>query len=126
MSKSDDVKGAETGAVEFPVRASRLGSGLTVQADITGREDFVVQGSFKGLIALTGACLYIDRQAEVEAEVEAADVFIHGSLTGDIRATGRVFLAATGRVKGNITAAQITIQEGAMFRGALCMKPKGD
>lgn len=126
MAKSEYPQGAETGAVEFPARACRLGAGLTVQAEISGREDLVLQGPFKGLIALSGASLTIDRQAEVEAEIEAADVFVHGSLSGGIRATGRVVLAASGRIKGDITAAQITIQDGAMFRGAICMKPKGD
>jgi cytoskeletal protein CcmA (bactofilin family) len=126
MAKSEDPKGAESGAVEFPARACRLGAGLSVQAEITGREDLVLQGPFKGLVALTGAGLYIDARAEVEAEVEAAEVIVHGALTGNIRAAGRVVLAASARVKGNITAAQITIEDGAMFRGAICMKPKGD
>jgi len=112
MAKSEDPKGAESGAVEFPARACRLGAGLS--------------GPFKGLVALTGAGLYIDARAEVEAEVEAAEVIVHGALTGNIRAAGRVVLAASARVKGNITAAQITIEDGAMFRGAICMKPKGD
>ncbi len=126
MSKSDDPKIGETGAVDFPARACRLGSGLTIQAEISGREDLILQGSYKGLIALAGAGLYVDARAEVEAEVEASEVVVHGALTGNIKAAGRVFLAPTAKVKGNITAAQITIQEGAMFRGAICMKPKGD
>jgi cytoskeletal protein CcmA (bactofilin family) len=126
MAKSDDANILEAGGSEIPARASRLGPGLTSKAEITGHDDLVIQGPFKGLIALSGGSLTIDRNAVVEAEVEASDVIIHGALTGDIRASGRAFLAASSRVKGNISAVQITIQDGAMFRGAISMKSKGD
>jgi cytoskeletal protein CcmA (bactofilin family) len=125
MAKSDETIAGEPTGRDIPVRASRLGPSLKLQAELTGGEDLVLQGAFKGLIGLTGADLYIDQKAEVEAEVEAANVFIYGTLTGNIRATGRVFLSAGGRILGNIAAAQVAIQDGARFRGAIQMKPKG-
>lgn len=125
MAKSDETIAGEPAGRDIPVRASRLGSGLKLQAELTGSEDLVLQGAFKGMIGLTGADLYIDQKAEVEAEIDATNVFVYGSLTGNIRASGRVFLSAGGRILGNIAAAQIAIQDGARFRGAIQMKPKG-
>ncbi|MCX6561873.1 MAG: polymer-forming cytoskeletal protein [Candidatus Aminicenantes bacterium] len=125
MARSDEILSGDSSPREIPSRASRLGPGLSLQAELSGKEDLVLQGNFKGLIGLEGADLYVDLKAEVEAEVEAANVYVYGALTGNIQATGRVFLAPTSRIKGNISAAQISIQEGAMFRGAIQMKPKG-
>jgi len=124
MAKSDEATGGAPSGKDIPAHASRLGAGLSAQADLAGREDLVLQGAFKGSIGLTGADLYVDQAAEVEAEVDASNVFIYGSLTGNVRASGRVFLAAGGRILGNITASQIAIQEGARFRGSIQMKPK--
>jgi cytoskeletal protein CcmA (bactofilin family) len=93
-----------------------------MQGEISSSEDLVLQGVFKGRITLTGASLTIDQKAEVEAEIAAAGVAVHGVLTGNIRATGRVTLAASAHMNGNITAARISIHDGARFRGALLMK----
>jgi cytoskeletal protein CcmA (bactofilin family) len=125
MAKSDEILSGDSSPREIPSRASRLGAGLSLQAELSGNEDLVLQGHFKGLIGLAGANLYVDLKAEVEAEIDAADVLVYGTLTGNIQATGRVYLAPTCCVKGNISAAQISIQDGAMFRGAIQMKPKG-
>jgi cytoskeletal protein CcmA (bactofilin family) len=125
MAKNDEILSGDPSPREIPSRASRLGPGLSLQAELSGKEDLVLQGNFKGLIGLEGADLYVDLKAEVEAEVDAADVFIYGALTGNVQATGRVLLAPTSCVKGNISAARISIQDGAMFRGAIQMKPKG-
>jgi cytoskeletal protein CcmA (bactofilin family) len=44
---------------------------------------------------------------------------VQGSLTGNIRATGMVSLSSEARMKGDIVAARVTIQEGAQFRGGI-------
>ncbi|MGD0783569.1 MAG: polymer-forming cytoskeletal protein, partial [Candidatus Aminicenantales bacterium] len=91
------------------------------QGDLTGSEDLIVQGTFKGKIFLLERTLTIDPKAEVEGDVEAGDIFVAGSLTGNIRATGRVVLEAASSVKGDIVAARISIQDGARFKGSIQM-----
>ncbi len=123
MANSEERHAHEPGGGSFPERASRLGASLSVHGEITGSEDLVLRGPFKGLIGLTGGTLYIAEQAEVEAEVDAVNVIIHGALNGNVKASGRVFVASTARMNGNISAAQISIQDGARFKGAIQMNP---
>jgi cytoskeletal protein CcmA (bactofilin family) len=122
MAKPEESRSNDTDAAAFSDRTSRLGASTVMQGEISSSEDLVLQGVFKGRITLTGARLTIDQKAEVEAEIAAAGVAVHGVLTGNIRATGRVTLAASAHMNGNITAARISIHDGARFRGALLMK----
>ncbi len=123
MANSEERHSHEPRGGLFPESASRLGASLSAHGEITGSEDLVLRGSFKGLVGLTGGTLYIADQAEVEAEVDAVNVIIHGALTGNVKASGRVFVASTARMNGNISAAQISIQDGARFKGAIQMNP---
>ena len=49
--------------------------------------------------------------------VRTQSAIIHGKVVGDIVVTDRVELAATAEVVGDVTAAKISIQEGAVFVG---------
>jgi cytoskeletal protein CcmA (bactofilin family) len=122
MPKPEDSQPIESSPKTIPRDAARLGPGLSFKGEVKGAEDLVLQGPFFGTIALTGKNVYIDVKADVTAEIEAADVFVYGSLSGNIVATGRVLLASSARVKGDIAASRISIEDGAQFKGAIQMK----
>ena len=121
MPKSEDAVPIETPSRSIPPQAARLGPGHHFQGDLTGSEDLVVQGAFKGKIFLLERTLTVDLKAQIEGDIEAGDVFIAGSVTGNIRATGRVVLDAAARMNGDISAARISIRDGARFKGAIQM-----
>jgi cytoskeletal protein CcmA (bactofilin family) len=60
-------------------------------------------------------------EATVEADVSGTTLSIAGSITGDVTATERVDLLAGGRLIGNVTAARLTIADGASFKGNVDM-----
>ena len=122
MPKSEDNPTPASVLLPVPSNGARLGASLQFQGEITGAEDLVIQGVFRGRVFLLKRTLQIDLKAEVKAEIEAGDVYIAGALSGNIRATGRVVLAASARVDGDIAASQISIQDGACFKGAIQMK----
>jgi len=122
MPKSEDDPTHASVLLPVPSHACRLGPSLQFQGELSGAEDLAIQGVFRGRIFLLKRTLHIDLKAEVEAEIEAGDVHIAGALNGNIRATGRVVLAASARVNGDIAASQISIQDGAYFKGAIQMK----
>jgi cytoskeletal protein CcmA (bactofilin family) len=125
MAKSEDA-----GKITDPVAprtdaASALGPSIVLSGEITGDEDLVLRGTFQGKIRIRNHDLFIERGANVEADVEAAGVAVSGSLTGNIRASGRVVLSSDARMKGDITAAKIHIRDGAQFRGSIKMAKGG-
>jgi cytoskeletal protein CcmA (bactofilin family) len=74
---------------------------------------------------LKEASLFIDRKAQVEATVAARDVYVYGTVIGTIQATGRVFLSAEADMKGDISAARLSVEDGARFRGGVVTGKSG-
>jgi cytoskeletal protein CcmA (bactofilin family) len=96
-----------------------LGSSLHVKGDITGTEDLLIDGSVEGLIQLDERKLTVGTTAKVTADINARDVVVYGYVKGNIRAKGRVEIKKDGSVIGNLTTAQIMIEDGADFKGSI-------
>lgn len=85
-------------------------------------DDLLVDGSVEGEITSDGV-LTVGANASIQAgeknkvAVRTQSAIIHGKVVGDIVVTDRVELAATAEVVGDVTAAKISIQEGAVFVG---------
>jgi cytoskeletal protein CcmA (bactofilin family) len=98
---------------------ARIGSTARIRGRIHGDGDLIVEGQVEGAVALRGD-LTIAEGAMVSSEgIEATSVTIAGALDGDTLASGAVRLAASARVRGNIRATAIVIDDGARFSGRL-------
>jgi cytoskeletal protein CcmA (bactofilin family) len=125
MAKSEDAGKIPDPNAPRTDAASALGPSTAFTGELAGEEDVVLRGTFKGSIRIRNHDLVIERGANVEADVEAAGVSVSGSLTGNIRASGRVALSKDARMKGDILAARIHIREGAQFRGSIKLAKGG-
>ncbi len=103
-----------------PDRASGwLGASLRVKGDITGTEDLLIDGTVDGSIQLEGRKLTVGKAAKVNADVDAKDVLVYGYVKGNVHAKGRVEIKKDGYIVGNLTTAQIMIEDGADFKGTI-------
>jgi cytoskeletal protein CcmA (bactofilin family) len=96
-----------------------LGSSLRVKGDISGTEDLLIDGSVEGLIQLDGRKLTVGTTAKLVADINARDVVVYGYVKGNVHATGKIEIKKGGGVNGNLTTAQILIEDGADFRGSI-------
>jgi len=96
-----------------------LGSSLRVKGDISGTEDLLIDGLVEGLIQLDGRRLTVGPTARVTADINARDVVVYGYVKGNVRAKGRIEIKKDGSVVGNLTTAQIMIEDGADFKGSI-------
>jgi cytoskeletal protein CcmA (bactofilin family) len=87
----------------------------TVKLDSTGR----IEGEVEGEIHARD--LVIGESAVVKAQVHGATIVVHGTVTGDIRATSRLEIRKPAKVKGNISSSVLVIEEGASFEGKCAM-----
>jgi cytoskeletal protein CcmA (bactofilin family) len=110
MSPSNATVESETGW---------LGTSLRVKGDISGTEDLLIDGVVEGLIQLEGRKLTVGATAKVTADINAHDVVVYGYVKGDIRTKGRIEIKKDGSVIGNLTTAQIMIEDGADFKGSI-------
>jgi cytoskeletal protein CcmA (bactofilin family) len=104
---------ARTAAADSTSLVSRQ---IVVEGDISGDENLHVDGRVKGTIRLTGD-LFIGASGVVDAEVDARNVIIQGTLSGKVTARSQLEIKTAGRLIGDCSAASIEIQEGAVFEG---------
>ncbi|HZF30564.1 MAG TPA: polymer-forming cytoskeletal protein [Gammaproteobacteria bacterium] len=100
-----------------------IGRSIHVDGDIRGDEDLLVEGEVSGTISLKSHGVTIGESAKVYADVYARSAYIDGFVEGDVYATERLTVRKAGRVRGNLTAPRVAIEEGAKFGGSIEMDP---
>jgi cytoskeletal protein CcmA (bactofilin family) len=98
---------------------SRLGSNLHVKGEISGNEDLHIDGTVEGLVQIAGRKLTVGATAKLTADVTAREVIVYGSVKGNVRGKGKIEIKKAGSVSGDLTTAQIVIEDGAYFKGSI-------
>ena len=104
-----------------PKTTALLGATIDIKAELTGKEDLIIEGKFKGNIDIKNNDLTVESNADVDAEIQARNITIRGRVKGNIQASGKVYIEKEGHVVGDIAAARISIVEGAQFKGSMKM-----
>ena len=79
-----------------------------------------IDGHFDGEIS-TNDVLLVGPTAQVRAELKVGSIVIHGFVEGNIVAKESVEIKAPARVRGNISAPNLTIERGVRFDGSCQM-----
>jgi cytoskeletal protein CcmA (bactofilin family) len=106
-----------TGVTADPA-AARLGPNLHVKGEISGNEDLYVDGTVEGLVHLNERKLTVGATAKLTADVIAGEVIVSGSVKGNVRAK-KIEIKKEGSVNGDLTTAQIMVEDGAYFKGSI-------
>lgn len=100
-----------------------IGPTIQVKGSISGDENLVIEGSVDGSIELPKNDLTIGESGKVVADLSAKTIKVDGQVTGDMTGAEKVIISKTGRVKGNIVAPRVTLEDGAKFKGSIDMDP---
>jgi cytoskeletal protein CcmA (bactofilin family) len=76
-----------------------------------------LDGCFDGNIHADGD-VAIGDSAKLKATIHAVNITIAGEVEGDIYASGRLEIASTGRLYGEVKAGALCVEDGAIFRGS--------
>ena len=95
---------------------SLLSRNLKIEGDISGNENFRIDGTIKGSVDVTGDVL-VEEAGVVEADIQGQNIIVKGSVKGNLTANHRIEIRSTGNVTGDISARSVDIQEGAKFEG---------
>jgi cytoskeletal protein CcmA (bactofilin family) len=113
---NDAIRSTETTADRA---TARLGPSLHVKGEISGNEDLYIDGTVEGLVHLDERKLTVGATAELTADVIAGEVIVYGSVKGNVRGKGKIEIKKDGSVNGDLTTAQIIIEDGAYFKGSI-------
>jgi cytoskeletal protein CcmA (bactofilin family) len=100
-----------------------IGKSVVVRGDISGQEDLYLDCDIEGTITLSDNRLTIGPEARIVANVIVRDLVVFGRLTGNVHATGRVDLRQSASLTGDIVAGRLSIEESAMLKGRVELKP---
>jgi len=106
-------------AISLPPTRSWLGPSLHIKGEIYGSEDLLIDGSFEGIVQLEKQKLMLGATSRVKADIIAGDVIVSGNLQGNVRAKSRIEIKKDGSVTGDLTTPQISIENGACFKGSI-------
>ncbi|MGD9842608.1 MAG: polymer-forming cytoskeletal protein [Steroidobacteraceae bacterium] len=98
------------------LKESVLSADLTIEGKIEGAGHVRIASRFKGDVHVQGN-VTIEQGAVVTGEVKADIVIIAGQLDGNVDATTRVELLATGLLNGDLKAGSLTVAAGSRMRG---------
>ncbi len=107
-------------------QTTTIGPSIRINGEISGEEDLVIQGAVEGNIQLKEHHLTVGEQGRIKADAFARTITVRGELTGDLTGAEKVTITASGRVRGNIVAPKVILEEGASFKGSIDMETKAE
>jgi len=100
-----------------------LGRNVSFEGKMTFEGMARLDGKFHGEI-LSGDVLVIGETAVIDAQIKVGTIIVNGQVTGDVSATTKAEIRSTGKLRGNIDAPTLVIEEGGVFEGS-CKMQKG-
>ncbi len=105
--------------LDAPDGITAIGRTILVKGDLCAAEHLIIEGRVEGHVSVPDHGVAVGQQGTVDADVFARTITVRGSVTGNLTATERVEILATGRVDGRLVAPTIAIDEGAYFKGSV-------
>lgn len=85
--------------------------------------DLKVHGTLEGEVHASGD-VSIEPSAKVKASIEGGNVNVTGNVTGNVTARGRLTLAGSGTLHGDVRVSKLAVEDGATLNGNVSMSPK--
>ena len=99
-----------------------IGSSISIKGEITGEGDLTVQGQVEGTIDFRNNKVTIDSTGRIKADINARIITIEGEVEGNLLGEKKIVLRPSGRVRGDMRAPAINLEEGAKFKGNIAME----
>jgi len=86
-------------------------------------ESLRIIGSHPGRTLATCGDITVEPASQLNIEITANNVIVRGRVNGPVNANGRLEVASTGEIYGNVRAARIIVEEGGVIQGRCEMTP---
>jgi cytoskeletal protein CcmA (bactofilin family) len=94
-----------------------IGKGICIRGEITGAEDFFLDGMVEGNITLTDNRLTVGPNGLAHADIITGDLVVFGRVEGSAKASARAELKQSARFTGDLTAGRLLIEDSASMQG---------
>ena len=99
-------------------------TGITIRGEISGPDAIYVDGTIEGAINIPGERVTVGPNGVVSGTskapcITAREIIVIGAVRGNIIATDRLEIRASGSVVGNVSTQRLKIEEGSHFQGGI-------
>ena len=115
MRREQEDKSSESGS-------TIIGPSISSKGEITGEGDLTVQGQVEGTIDFKNGNVSIGRTGRIKADINGRSITIEGEVEGNLLGEKKIVLRPSGRVRGDMRAPAINLEEGAKFKGNIAME----
>lgn len=98
-----------------------IGPSIVIRGEVTGDEDLLIQGHVDGSVALGQHAVTVGDGGRVKAGITGRVITVEGAVEGDLSAKEQIVLRGTARVRGDLNAPRVVLEDGASFRGLVDM-----
>jgi cytoskeletal protein CcmA (bactofilin family) len=90
-----------------------------VVGEITGSESLFIDGIVEGSIDLPEHRVTVGPNGQVTATIVARDVVLLGKVCGSIAVSNLLDIRAEGSLTGDVSAARLSLEDGAFLQGVI-------
>jgi len=96
---------------------SIIGSSALVKGELSGGGPLLIHGRVEGEINLKEEHITLSSSCSVAGDVHGRIVTVEGKVEGHIFGYEKIIIRESGRVRGEMTAPAIVVEDGAKFDG---------
>src|SRR6266513_2343860 len=104
-------------APRTPTVRGFLSSEVSIDGDLSFRNELVIDGKVNGKINATGA-LIVGKSARIRGEVRVRSVTVQGTIEGNVFASERCVLESGATLRGDVESPSLALDENASFLGS--------
>jgi cytoskeletal protein CcmA (bactofilin family) len=120
--KPSTLNPAPVKTMTAPIDQATIGRSVVIKGEVTGSESLYIDGRIEGTVTFADNRVTVGRNGVVVANISAREVVIMGKVAGNIECSDRVDIRSEGSLTGDIVSQRISIEDGAMLKGAIQVK----
>ena len=93
-----------------------ISSEVSIEGDLSFRNELLIDGKVNGKINATGA-LTVGKNARVRGEVRVKSLTVQGAIEGNVFASERCVLEPGATLRGDVESPRLALNENASFLG---------
>ena len=101
-----------------------IGPSIEIKGSLSGDEDLFVEGRVEGKIELAQHSVTIGPSGRIKADIQGRSIVVMGEVEGNLVGSEQIFLRQSSKVRGNLIAPRVSLEDGSDFKGSIDMTSK--
>jgi cytoskeletal protein CcmA (bactofilin family) len=101
-----------------------IGPSIEIKGSLSGGEDLLVEGRVEGKIELAQHSVTIGTNGRIKADIQGRIIVVMGEVEGNLDGSEQIILRQSSKVRGNLVAPRVSLEDGSDFKGSIDMTSK--